>query len=249
MRRLQQPGSARTQARSRFTDDLRRRCVMRAAKQRAELVMRNRMAGDTLSAAQIIAQELRAASSSPSAWTEDDEAQLLASLGRDAYVELMAAAEESMMRELEAYEQHMSGATDDEAAAREYGAYLAQQETLMTQQPPPLDDEPDGAFGDGFGDEDAASSVLCPLCVRAALMVSPDGFVVCRSETCALRLDARGHPTPLELLRERMDSQLSEHGQRCRAQPRCRLPTTADEHVVGHLFFQCDACGTCRAVV
>ena len=92
MRRLQQPGSARTQARSRFTDDLRRRCVMRAAKQRAELVMRNRMTGDTLSAAQIIAQELRAAStdsSSPSAWTEDDEAQLLASLGRDAYVELM----------------------------------------------------------------------------------------------------------------------------------------------------------------
>jgi len=63
-----------------------------------------------------------------------------------------------------------------------------------------------------------------------------------------LLLDARGHPAPIELMRERMCALLDEHGGRCRAHPVCRLAAPAERHV-GTLLFACQVCGVLAAVV
>ena len=100
------------------------------------------------------------------------------------------------------------------------------------------------------GCDAAGSGVLCPLCARGLLTLAPDGCVACSAaaDGCALRLDARGHPAPIELLRERMDALLCEHGRRCGGPPSCRLPLPAERHL-GMLLFCCATCGVATGVV
>lgn len=211
----------------------------------------------------IVAEELRrktpgsGSDAQPSAWSEADEAALQATLGREAYLELMAATEEVLLRELggDLPTDELGGDdhqfTQSAAAAREYEEFIAAQAESFEDE------------DDGFG-EDAA--VLCPLCVRSTLVHKSDGFIVCRRESlggtsaqptwkqcgesggCTLRLDARGHLAPLELLRERMDVLLREHSQRCTGQACCRLPQPAEQSL-GMLLFCCTTCGTTTGVV
>jgi hypothetical protein len=253
----------------RFKEDLRRRCVVRAAAQRADLVARHRggsVAAAAAAAAQdIIRAELAAWSASPpdsgGAWREEDEVQLQATLGRDAYLDLMAATEEQLLRELGGevlrevdggcscsslvaggsgggsgcYGGGGSGA-DDEAVAHEYEAYLRAEEE---------------AAAAAAADADA-DAVPCPLCVSAPLQLGADGCIECSLAPlggCALRIDARGHAAPLRLLRERMCALLEEHQARCPAVASCRLPCTPAEAQLGVLLFGCGTCGLCTGVV
>ena len=94
------------------------------------------------------------------------------------------------------------------------------------------------------------ASVLCPLCERGALLHTADGWVVCNrgaAGDCALRLWAEGHPAPVELLRERMATLLSQHGLACRGRARCRLPTEFE--ATGRLLMSCETCGSNAVVV
>ena len=94
------------------------------------------------------------------------------------------------------------------------------------------------------------ASVLCPLCERGALLHTADGWVVCNrgaAGDCALRLWAEGHPAPVELLRERMATLLSQHGLACRGRARCRLPTEFE--ATGRLLMSCETCGSNVEVV
>lgn len=195
--------------------------------------------------ASIVAEEVQRSrtgsdAARPSAWSDADEALLQTQLGREAYLELMAATEESLVRELS---QQGEG-----AVAEEYEDYLAAEDALLAQQIAESDSQYEYASSPGA--EPDGASILCPLCVRAQLTVTADGCVACcgAADGCPLRLDARGHPAPLELLRERMDTLLREHGHRCSGQPICRLPLPA-ERPLGMLLFCCPACGIATGVV
>lgn len=239
--------------RTRVNEDLKRRCLARASAAREQLRAQHRFMGDSSETrsqtdaslvSAIIAEELRRvppgqSEARPSAWSEADEAALQAALGKDAYLELMAATESELLRECERDAQQVE--MDEQCriagewsagAAREYDEYLAAQ----------------AEEHEATGDEQGESAVLCPLCVRSRLTLSPDGFVTCCGADCALRLDARGHPAPVELLRERMDTLLQQHTQRCGGQPCCRLPLPA-ETSLGMLLFCCPACGCAVGVV
>lgn len=188
-------------------------------------------------AQQIIAEELRQTNrdsmgqSRPSAWSEADELLLQQQLGREAYIELMQATEATLIAE-ELESGHGSGMAADE----EYEAFLEAEAAQLAAEAEAAHMTTDG--------------VMCPLCVRSTLVVDSNGWIVCGAAGggCGLRLDARGHPAPLELLRARMDALLTEHGQRCRGQASCRLPAPA-EAPIGHLLFCCPACGTVVGVV
>jgi hypothetical protein len=203
-----------------------------------------------LSISQIVAEELQhtpvgRGDATASAWTETDDAQLQATLGRDAYLELMAATEELIMRELE---QHGEGALDAEeaangeaaAAVHEYEAYLAAEAESAR--------EAEALLAEGSTD-----AVLCPLCARGTLIVAPDGIVVCTCSqiaACPLRLDARGHPAPIDVLRERMDALITEHSRHCDGLASCRLPTLAEQQQgLGMLLFCCSTCNARVGVV
>ena len=241
-------------------DQLRRRCLMRAAEQRHALLAKSRAleglamdasdmapaAMDTIDMAAIVADEVRRAragedASGPQSWDEADEARLQAQLGRDAYLELMAAAEQSLIDELET---GAGGGSGEWLMAQEYEAYLAAEEEDLS-----LAAAADAEYSSQPEAGDA--TVLCPLCVRAHLTLTSDGCVACSgaADGCTLRLDARGHPAPLELLRERMESLLSEHGRRCGGQPCCRLPLNPAEQALGMLLFCCPVCGIATGVV
>ena len=232
-------------------EDLRRRCLVRAAAQRQALLGQHRQASMAISMASIVAEELRkccsgGAEARPSAWSEMDEARLQEQLGQDAYLELMAATEESLLREMHQVEAlAQAGGADNEE--QEYEEYLAAEDALYAQS------AAEGAEPSLLLDADASSMedrVLCPLCVRARLVLLPDGCIACSAagDGCMLRLDARGHPAPLALLRERMDRLLREHSQHCQGAPCCRLPLPAERHV-GMLLFCCVSCGTATGVV
>ena len=88
------------------------------------------------------------------------------------------------------------------------------------------------------------------VCERGALLHTADGWVVCNrgaAGDCALRLWAEGHPAPIELLRERMATLLSQHGLACRGRARCRLPTEFE--ATGRLLMSCETCGSNVVVV
>ena len=217
-------------------------------------MQQHRHASEQLSMASIVAEELRRSPSEtarPSAWSEADEARLQATLGREAYIELMAATEEELVRELQQQEEAAAAAAAAGSGAAptgsvadgalEYEEFLEAEDALLQQIA-----EAEAADG-GLG---GPSNVLCPLCVRAPLVLTADGCVACSAagDGCALRLDARGHPQPLELLRERMDTLLREHGQRCGGPPCCRLPAVHERHL-GMLLFCCNTCGVSVGVV
>ena len=187
--------------------------------------------------ASIVADELRrtqtgSETARPSAWSEADEATLQAALGREAYLELIAATEETLLRELQ-----REDAVDGGSSAQEFEEYLAAEDALLAQ-----DFETSSPVSE--------SAVLCPLCMRARLILTADGCVACSAaaDGCALHLDARGHPAPLDLLRERMDVLLREHAQQCGGPPCCRLPLPP-ERQIGMLLFCCPACGIATGVV
>ena len=94
-------------------------------------------------------------SAATTAWNEHDEALLQQHLGRDGYLELMTATEEALLRELQSDLAFLSGGDASEyGAAREYEAFLAQEDALVAASADELDALPG---------EDA---VLCPLCMR-----------------------------------------------------------------------------------
>jgi hypothetical protein len=224
-------------------EDLRRRCMLRAAAQRQALLAQHRQASEAISMAALVADELRrtpiGGEARPSAWSEADELRLQAQLGREAYLELMAATEESLLQELQRHAREPAGAAqnDEWALAQEYEDYLLSEDERFTAQGEVMPSE-------------SPLEILCPLCVAAPLKQTADGCVTCSAAAtgCALHLDARGHPAPLELLRERMDTLLREHSQRCAGQACCRLPLPA-ERSLGMLLFCCPACGVATGVV
>ena len=225
-------------------EDLRRRCLVRAAAQRQALLSQHRQASVAISMASIVAEELRSVraggeAARPSAWSEEDEALLQAQLGREAYLELMAATEETLLRELD-QEASMACGSSEWSMAEDYEEYLTAEDALIAQ----LDGETTPPLDGG------STGVLCPLCVRAPLTLTADGCVKCSAagDGCALQLDAKGHPAPIDLLRERMDALLREHGQRCNGPPCCRLPLPA-ERPLGMLLFCCHVCGVVTGVV
>ena len=194
--------------------------------------------------ASIVAEELRrtpvGGEARPSAWSEEDEALLQAQLGREAYLELMAATEESLLQELESVVSVDATTSASEwSSEQEYEEFLAAEDAMLAAQ---------GVAAQPSDSQHA--SVLCPLCVRAPLALTADGCVTCSAagDGCAMRLDARGHPAPLELLRERMDTLLREHARQCGGQACCRLPLPA-ESSLGLLLFCCPACGCAVGVV
>ena len=101
--------------------------------------------------------------------------------------------------------------------------------------------------------EDVAASdsaLLIGAELLAELLHTADGWVVCNrgaAGDCALRLWAEGHPAPVELLRERMATLLSQHGLACRGRARCRLPTEFE--ATGRLLMSCETCGSNAVVV
>lgn len=164
-------------------------------------------------------------------WGEDDDTLLQQQLGRDGYLALMVASEEALLREFETDLAGLQAAAD---VSSEYEEYLAHQDALlavsMDEPPPPTDDR-----------------VLCPLCMRGALELREGWLVVCDRGAadgggCSLQLDARGHPAPLELIRERMCLLLSGHGERCRGSASCRLPLP-HEQAGALLLLACPQCG------
>lgn len=246
---------------SRVKEDLRRRCIVRAAAQREALIARARGGaaplGTSALAQDIIKVELMALSAPPgasspscSAWSEADEVRLHATLGREAYLELMSATEESLLRELEGAgwsggsggDGGGSSAADDEATVEAYEAYLREEEVQALA----------AADGPAAGSLEAVDSVPCPLCVRAPLQLGAGGCVECSlapTGGCALRIDTHGRAAPLQLLREQMCVLLEEHRARCPAQASCRLPLSPAEAQLGQLLFGCGACGLCVGVV
>ena len=169
-------------------------------------------------------------------WGEGDDAQLQQQLGHDAYLELMTSTEEALLRELEVDLAYLGG--DDQTG--EYEAYMAHQELMAVAsvEEAPLQNE---------------DRVLCPLCLRGSLQLRDGCLIVCdRWATdgggCNLHLETQGHPSPLELLRERMCLLLNEHGSHCRGSACCRLPLQG-EQATGLLLLTCQQCGMDAPVV
>ena len=188
--------------------------------------------------ASIVADEMRRARSGeaearPSAWSETDDANLQVMLGRDEYLVLMAEAEEALMREIELEEAMMAPNGE-----HEYEEYLAAEEAML-------------AAAEGDASQPSDADVLCPVCVRAPLLLTAEGCVACSaaSDSCTLRLDARGHPAPLEHLRARMETLIRDHSRSCSGAHTCRLPTNATEAALGMLLFSCSTCGVVTGVV
>ena len=242
--RRMRAASRNTPSATRLKEDLRRRCLARVAEQRATLVSQRRRAHiaieadgcemDTLATgrADAIGSTAAAPSNTPIAWTEADEARLQAQLGHEGYLELMAATEEALLRELE---QDLTCLGEDASATREYDDYLAAEEQYAFAQMAA------GECDDG---------VLCPVCFQANLQLDAEGFVACAAR-CGLYLDARqaaGHP--LELLRSRLNALHLDHGQRCGGMVACRMTAPgAEQAALGPLAFGCDVCGYCARVV
>lgn len=215
-------------SKDRALEGLRRRCLSRARQQRCELIQRSRQDGGGADAAAaaletpslhgIVASELRSAAAGWSAadWSAAD---------RD-YVDIMAALEQQLLRDLEA---DVASLVEDEYLAYESSEEARLQQLLAS----------DSAHG--------ADAVLCPLCYQGYLNVSTEGCIEC-SSPCPLRIDARGHPAPLELLRERMCSLLQQHGCGCDGIPSCRLPSVS-ERSLGMLVLSCERCGLLTGVV
>ena len=238
--------SSRTPSRKeeseRYTATLRRRCIARAQEARQAVLSRQRGISDGLDASavarDIISAELREASCA--GWArrgprQDGEPDPHADLDFEAYAELLAATEQSLLAEL-----REDVASLDGPGGEEYEAFLdwaAQGDEARLRE---AADEADGG----------GASVLCPLCERGALLHTADGWVVCNrgaAGDCALRLWAEGHPAPVELLRERMATLLSQHGLACRGRARCRLPTEFE--ATGRLLMSCETCGSNVVVV
>lgn len=231
-------------------EDLRRRCLMRAAAQRQALLAQHRQAADAISMAAIVADEVRRTrtgsdAARPSAWSEADEALLQVQLGREAYLELMAETEEMLLHELQQHHGSSSDTSAESAMTHEYEDYLAAESDLLEHLA-----AVDSAASPPFTEAESESSILCPLCLRARVTQTADGAVACAAagDGCALYLDARGHPDPVGLLRTRMEALLREHGQRCSGAPQCRLPLPT-ERPLGMLLFCCTTCGLVTGVV
>lgn len=247
---------------TRLKEDLRRRCAARVAAQRAALVQQRRQqhgGGGSDEMEEALATELRwsggcsrtAPLPAPHAWSEADEARLQQQLGREGYLELMAATEEALLRELESDVAGLDSGPcfSETAAVSEYEEFLAAEEAAAAEQMALA-----GAGGDvgiDVGVDVDVDAVLCPLCFRAGL-VTCDGWVTCPAQ-CGLRLDARGAADgsdPIELLRWRLNTLHSDHGRRCTAGPGgCRMPLPAEQAALGLLAFGCDVCGYCARVV
>ncbi len=241
----------------RFRDELRRRCIVRAAEQRHHLLAQLRGASTSDICQDIIRKELNAVGTR--SWAEEDEVQLQEALGREAYIDLMAATEQSLQCEIERAVSELDGGGDaamrigaspleqeQELALREYESFLAAQEAEMVAYAADIAES-----SPSFGAADSVDAVPCPLCVSAPLVVTSDGCVECSSRAagrCGLRLETHGHPAPLQLLRDRMCRLLEEHGARCRGRACCRLPS-ATEATMGLLLLSCSTCGLCVGVV
>lgn len=243
-------------------DVLRKRCLERAQQKRQELLSQRRLSGveDALQMAdtvghwrEIVQAELfavaRPSRGAPSvvAWSEADEARLQQHLGPDGYLELMTATEEALLQELDADLAGLSnGGLDPDGSAREYESFLAQEDALMAAR-----------AEETVASTSADGSVLCPLCLRSSLCMLADGTtIVCGRAAadgggCTLRLDSRGQPAPLELLRERMCLLLNEHGNRCRGCAYGRLATPQEQAAgaAAILLLTCVQCGMDAPVV
>ena len=235
---------------SRLKDDLRRRCLARTTSQRAALIARRRQVHGSVTESHAAAlgaelmntydQRTHACVSRTTAWTEADEARLQFELGNEAYLELMAATEESLLLELEADVATLedTASVEDEPAVREYEAMLAAEECQLLQE------AERAPVSDG-----AAGSVLCPICWQAPLLLDASGFVTC-SASCGVHLDARTAPSePLELLRARLDQLHNEHRRTCSAVAGARIPTLIERPTLGQLAFACPTCGVCTRIV
>jgi hypothetical protein len=232
---------------TRFKDDLRRRCLARLAQKRSSLVEHRRDMQLSSQLRGIIAEELRQDSiprsirPQPSAWTEADEARLRESLGDDGYAELMSATEEALLQELQ---QDISLLGDGGLAAtqEEYEQFLAAEEEqlrLACEEARMLESASSMSSGE---------AVLCPLCARVPVHLDSEGWVACTA-SCGLRLDARGAPSsPVELLRDRMCTLLTEHGRSCTGMAFCRMTLPTEAHF-GRLLFCCEQCRVCSGVV
>ena len=229
--------SARSEARA-WSDpqnrrqDLRRRCMIRAKQHRTELLAAARGTDTQLRTLchSIVACEMEspggAAFRSPAdaAGSSDDS---MADLGHDEYVEMMAAMEEEIERELRAELHALEPCVEQELA--DYEAYER------------------AKFEASAADPECAA-VLCPLCMQGQLTLAAAHCVACDRAGCALRLETGGHPAPIEMIRERMCALMDEHARHCGATACCRLPTPA-ERQHGALFFGCPACGVNAVVV
>ena len=224
-------------AQGRLKDDLRRRCLARVAQQRAAQVSKHRFSPPSVRADVALAAEgFRMDSGGASAWSEEDEARLQEQLGHEGYLELMATMDDSLLRELQRDVDSLAdgASSGGEAAAREYEAFLAAEESRAL-----------AAAAEEEGDE----GVACPVCVAASLQLDASGWVTCRA-ACGLRLDARGaQSSPLEAIRSRMCELISGHGQHCAGRAFCRLPSTFEQPHLGSLAFCCTTCGTAIRVV
>ena len=251
LHRLRRGGTPST---TRLKEDLRRRALARVAEQRAALVQRRRTEPGVSNALDMELQWAsmggsRAAGGSTSmsslAWTEADEARLQEQLGHEAYLELMAATEEALLRELE------SDVTDldqeEERRVAEACAISEYEELLLDEELQELSGLESGGGGAAVSSDDV---VLCPLCWRAGLALDGLGFVTCAAQ-CGLRLDARGATSPpLELLRARLNTLHTDHSRRCTASAGgCRITLPSEQETLGLLAFGCDACGYCARVV
>ena len=251
--------------RQRRLDALKHRCLQHAQHKRHDLLSTRRlsaaghastgegdqMVDDTMQWREIVQAELNSVArnerGAPSSfWTEADEAALQRQLGPDGYLELMAATEEMLLRELQSDVAYLGGTSvgpDTEGSSREYEAFLAQEEATIA------------ACAEDIGAM-SGEIVLCPLCMRGTLQLLADGTIVSgRSAAdgggCTLRLDSRGHPAPLEALRELMCALLTEHGQQCQGFACCRLPTPQEQAAgaAGALLLACPQCGADVPVV
>lgn len=225
----------------RWHAELRRRCQERLTQSRKGRVAQARSAvvsPHTQSDApwgmdQDYARGAAGAVGGASSWSEADERAIYQQLGHDAYIELMAATEQDLLRELEADVAFLS-----EGNTSEYEAYLTHEDALLRAAA----DEVSAGLA-------APDTVPCPLCMRGALQLRADGIIVCSlgSDGCALQLDSRGHHAPVEALRARMCSLLQSHGQQCRGLAYCRMPPPGEEGA-GRLLLTCNECGTCATV-
>ena len=277
--RSQGRSSLRATPRTRLKDDLCRRCLANLLQRRAALVSQSRqMAGGAAAVCQsVIREEFWRASADaatsddeahpaailpamPTAWTEEDELRMQEQLGRDQYQELMAATEEALRLELERDIASLGDGSFplDPAAPivsapgceyEQYEEFLrAEEDHMMLAHSNAMMDD---LMGEGALSDDR---VLCPLCSRGELGLSPDGWVRCSllaCGACQLALDARGaQSSPLELLRDRMCSLILEHSKRCAADAQCRLPIPGGTELhLGQLAFCCSVCGLAERVV
>ena len=202
---------------------LRQRCLRRARQQRSELIRQSRDMGSPASVESpltpdalngIIASELRTAAA------HNGLAALADAGGSTDYLELMAALEQEVLRDLA---NDVSSLMEEEYLAHE-SSEEAHIQHLLADALPHDDDK-----------------VLCPICYSHHLMLSVDGRIECEGDGCPLRLDARGHAAPLELLRERMCTLLQQHSETCDGMPTCRMPES-HERSLGTLLLSCVKC-------